>query len=159
MSRKASDVVSDFNRDERFDCENIPKHFDSVTDESIKMIQDNCSETIQDKYKDKYNARSLRAMIETIDGKFDLLYSRLEGDYAARIANLERCRTEEMEKVRSEITSFKSLINDYKCALERYSNNVYAFNGTRITEEGLAYDEEKGKQFEDRYNNIKGAKE
>ena len=142
-------VESDFNRKESFTCENIPKHFDSITETSIRNIKQHCSRVILKKYNNVHNARTLKAMINTIDGEFDQLYARLEGDYSARLANLEECREKELRKVRSELTNFEKIVSDHENAFNIFASNVEAFNNDKPSE-NLRYSHKKIEDFEAR---------
>lgn len=140
-------IASNFNRKEKFDCNNIPKHFDSITETSIRNIKQHCSIVINKKYNGMHNARTLKAMLETIDGEFDQLYACLEGDYSARLANLKECHEKELCKAREELINFDKTISNHEFAYEIFANNVENFSGIRPSE-SLRYPRKKYEEFE-----------
>ena len=146
-------IKSNFNRNEKFTCKNIPKHFDSITEQSIRNVKKYCAQVVRNKYNSEHTARTLRAMIETIDGNFDQLYAQLEGDYAARIGNLSECKLEQINKTKTNLTNFSLTIVNHNNAFENFKENVETFNGNKV-DESLKYPNAKLEKFNSRLDKI-----
>lgn len=122
MSKKYR--ISDFDRDEKFDYESIPHHFESVSANGLKEISNECSATIRNKTNGEYKPATERALLQIISGKFDRAYQELEGDYTARKANLENAYSEGIERLDERIAKFKLLVNEHNQAYEQYSESL-----------------------------------
>lgn len=122
MSKKIKPLKaagSNYNRNEKFGLNNVPKHFESVTDEEIgrikKAVMDEIEKTSQ------FKPGALKDTLESIDGHFESAYSTLEGDYGARLANLDEIYTRGLTSLRRACDAFALQVVEYNNSFEEYS--------------------------------------
>lgn len=141
-------VKSNYNIKEAFTFDQTPNEFKSVTEKSINDIKNYCAETISRKYNGSYDSRSLYPMVRQVAGKFDLLSSRLEDDYACRKSKLKSAQIIGVKQANELILQFEKMIADREMALKRYSDNVLDYDG--YTLEDLQYSKERVQEFKKR---------
>ena len=151
--KKQPKIKSKYDSKETFSFEETPGEFDSVTEESINDIKAYCSRLIKDKYKGNYDARTLYAMVGTVIGNFDLLYSRLRQDYNSRSTKLKKAQSKGVKKVNQRIIEFEKVVADHEIALGRHNQNMIDFDDQPI-DEGLHYDRGRIQEFKNRLKNI-----
>lgn len=150
-------IKSNFKRNEAFDIETIPKHFESVTNESIHSIKHYCAKVISNKYHGEYQPSSLKSMLETIFGEFDSVYAVVEGDYQTRKMNLQLAEQSGLGNIQADLISFKNQVDDHHQLFERYQEISLKVTGHKISEK-LKYSDEKMKDLENSVEKlIKGA--
>lgn len=153
MRNKKQIISSSFDRDEEFSFENVPKHFESINEDSLKKVKNYCAETISRKYHGEYHPQSLQAMLQTINGEFDLAYTELLGDYLARKNNLRGALANGLADIQNDLMTLQSTINNNnlvyeefkKCSLELLDHHV---------SENFRYDESAYTSLQERLNKI-----
>ena len=147
-------IKSKFKRNEQFSLDNIPKHFDSVTDSSIRKVKDYCAASIGRKYHGEYNPQSLKSMLETIFGEFDYVYAELEGDYQTRLSNLQTAHQEGLADVQADIINFRNQVDQHNDLYERYAIATERVTGRRPSKQ-LAFRDDQLRQFEAQYEELR----
>ena len=151
--KKQPKIKSKYNAKEAFSFEEAPEGFESVTEQSIKDIKAYCSQLIANKFKGNYDARTLYAMVGTVIGNYDLLYSRLKQDYTSRSNKLKKAQSLGIKKVNQKIIEFEKTVADHEVALNRHNQNMIDFDGLAI-DEGLHFNRERIHEFKNRLKNI-----
>ena len=146
-----SEIRSDFDRDEQFDISNIPKHFDSVTNESLARLKRSVIEKVENDTNLKPSA--LQAALKGIDGQFEEAYSTLEGDYSARKTKLQSAYTQGISDVRRAFKNFELQAEEHNIAFRDYSESNKAINGDYLSD-SLAISRDELKKLKDAINNL-----
>lgn len=130
---------SNFDRNEKFGLANVPKHFDSVTDDEIerlkKLVMDEVGEASQ------FKPGALSDILKSVDGHFDSAYSTLEGDYGTRLANLHEVYTRGMTKLIHACDAFELQAAEYNILLEKYSDASMVIDGKELPKDLSIADE------------------
>ena len=100
----------------------------SITNKKLDQTRKYCSRLIENKYDGDYESRTLRAMLGTIIGNFDLLKSKLTNDYNRARNKLKNRQNRKIKKVTKMIKNFEKTVTDHEMALKRYSENIADFN-------------------------------
>ena len=109
---------SNFDRNERFGLQNVPKHFESVTDDEIERLKNLVLNETQN--ISQYKPGALLDILKSVDGHFDSAYSTLEGDYGTRLANLNEVYTRGISQLRHACGAFELQVAEYNIAFENY---------------------------------------
>lgn len=137
-----SEIRSNFNRNESFDISNIPKHFDSVTNESLARLKRSAIEKVENDTALKPSA--LQAALKSVDGQFEEAYSTLEGDYSARKTKLQAAYTQGISDVRRAFKNFELQVEEHNITFHNYSEANKAINGEPLSDSLLiSHDEIK----------------
>jgi hypothetical protein len=146
-------IHSKYNAKERFSFDEAPGEFKSVTEKSINDIKSYCTLLIGNKYKGSYDARSLYAMVGTVIGNFDLLYSRLRQDYDSRKSKLKKAQRLGIKKANEELIKFGQTVTDHEAALRRYNENVKEYDDQGIDDD-LHFQKSRLEEFRNRLKKI-----
>lgn len=145
--------ISNFDRNEKFNYENTPYHFDSVSAEGLKELENECAATIRDKFNDEYKPATIHAMLQIINGKFNVAYSELEGDYNARKTNLENAYSEGKKNLYDRIERFKLLVNEHNLTFDQYSESLEHATG-RKPDENLRFAQSELEKLENNFKKL-----
>lgn len=130
MSKKVKPLKiagSNFDRNEKFGLSNVPKHFESVTDEEIARLKTLVMEEVEK--TSQFKPGALSDILKSVDGHFESAYSTLEGDYGVRLSNLDNVYARGLTKLRYACDAFILQIAEYNIALEKYSEANEIING------------------------------
>ncbi len=128
--KEESLVESEFNREEKFDFDNIPEHFDSVTDSALKKIQKSALESVGE--VTNFTPGALNNALGSLDGQFNSAFSTLEGDYGKRLENLKSVYKDGLSELRKAFLLYKVQVANYNIALKNYSNANKVINGENL---------------------------
>lgn len=145
-------VESEFNRDEKFDFDNIPEHFDSVTDSALKRIQESALESVED--VTNFTPGALNNALGSLDGQFNCAFSTLEGDYGKRMENLKSVYKDGLSELRKAFLLYKVQVANYNTALKNYSSANMIINGEGLPDY-LSISEEDVKKLEKKIESLK----
>ncbi len=121
MCRKSKTLKvagSNFNRNEKFGLNSVPKHFESVTDEEVKRIKTLVMEEIEK--TSQFKPGALSDTLKSVDGHFESAYSTLEGDYGTRLSNLDEVYTRSLTKIRRAYDAYILQVAEYNILFEKY---------------------------------------
>ena len=121
---------SKFNRNEVFGLKNIPKHFESVTDEEISRIKTSVIEEVSE--ASHFKPGALQDVLKSVDGHFESAYSTLEGDYGTRRSNLNEVYRKSMTDLQRACDTFALQAAEYNILLEKYSEANEIINGKQL---------------------------
>lgn len=138
--RLSNPVESNFDRNETFSLENIPEHFDSVTEEALRETQ----RTALDKAGQvtEFTPGALDNALMSADGQFEGAYSTLEGDYGKRLTNLRNAYNDGLTDVRRAFQLYKSQVAEYNIALKNYSDANKVIRGSALPDNLAITDED-----------------
>ena len=125
----------------------------SITNQELDETRKYCSSLVEEKYDGDYESRTLRSMMGTIKGSFDLLKSKLTDDYNRMLNKLKRRQNRKIKKVARMITNFEPIVESHEVALKRYSENIAAFTDRRI-DNNLSYSDADLQELKTRLNKI-----
>lgn len=154
MKSKNPKVHSEYNEKERFSFEKTPGEFKSITEKSINNIKSYCTHTISSKFKNTHSPNTLYAMIGTVIGNFDLLYSRLKDDYSSRRTKLKKAQGLGVARVGKLIIEFDKTVGDYEMARQRFYKNIQEYEEAPIKNESVHSPKERLIEFEKRLKKI-----
>jgi hypothetical protein len=143
MSKKNSIrkiIRSSFNRNEKFTASNVPKHFESVTDESIRELKARIMSRVEQEMS--FDPAALEMALKSADGRFEEAYSVLEGDYGTRFSNLSSAYTDGVTTLRESIKNFQLQAAMHNTAYDKYSAANEKTNNKKLPEY-LRYSEEE----------------
>lgn len=142
MRNKDSDViVSDFDRDEKFTIENIPKDFESVTDASIKQLRKNTVDRVE--RITNFDPATLEVVLQNdVDAQFGIAYSVLEDDYRTRRSNLKKAYSEGFAELDKDFKEYKLEVVNHNTAFKNYSEDNKIINGEELPDSLKISDEE-----------------
>lgn len=130
---------SDFDRNERFGLNNVPKHFDSVTDDELNRIKDAVMDEIEK--ASRFKPGALEDNLKGADGHFESAYNTLEGDYSTRLANLDEVYTKGITGIRRACDAFELQVAEYNLLFEKYSKANIAIEGKELPNKLMIGDE------------------
>ena len=133
-------IRSNFNRNETFTISNVPKHFESVTDESIRDLKARIMTKIEKEMS--LDPGALQMGLKSADGRFEEAYSVLEGDYGTRFSNLSSAYTKGISELRNNIKNFERQVAEHNIIFDRYSEANERINGKKLPENLRFSDEE-----------------
>lgn len=133
-------VGSNYDRNETFTVNNVPEHFDSITNESLSKIKRNAIEKVEKDTNLKPSA--LQMALKSIDGQFEKAYNTLEGDYSARKAKLQAAYIQGVSDLRKAFKNFELQVATHNIAFENFSAANEAYNGTPLPDD-LKYSKEE----------------
>lgn len=136
-------VESEFNREEKFDFDHIPEHFGSVTDLTLKRIQESALDSVRE--VTNFTPGALNNALDSLDGQFNSAFSTLEGDYGKRVENLKSVYKEGLSELRKAFLLYKVQVTNYNTALKNYSKANEVINGERLPNYLLISDEDMRK--------------
>ena len=146
-------IVSDFNYNEEFDYLNAPKHFKSITDRSIRDIRRRCVRTAL-QYDGQDSPAALKALLQAINGDFNMAYSQVDGDEDARRANLQAAYTKGLADLGAKILDFRKTVDDHDKLFKKYADAMEQATGDR-PDDSLKYGLAEVKELEKEYNELK----
>lgn len=146
-----SEIRSDYDRNEHFTLNNIPKHFDSVTNESLARLKRSIIEKVENDTSLKPGA--LQAALKGVDGQFEEAYSTLEGDYSARKTKLQTAYTQGISDVRRAFKNYELQVEEHNIAFRNYSNANKAINGEPLSDR-LMISQDEVKKLKEAINNL-----
>lgn len=114
-------IKSKYDEDESFDYKETPKIFKSVTNRTIQRLRNFCLKRNKIESKDEWKAGTLKAMLESVAGRFEPAHQRLVGDYSSRLSNLENAYVSGVADLNAQIIEFESQINEHTILFEEYS--------------------------------------
>lgn len=158
FNRKETRVKSAFPKREDFTYDNVPKYFNSVTEQSLRNIKNYCSKTIRQKYNGEYAPNTLLAMLQTIDGEFEQAYACLEADYNTRLRNLQLAYQNGLADIEQEITEFRREVSEHDEAFQDYAEIHRELIG-RDLDQKLLYSHHRLEELEQQYQELRNAKE
>ena len=123
-------IRSSFNRNEQFTISNVPKHFESVTDESIRELKNRIIAKVE--HETSLDPGALQTSLKSVDGRFEEAYSILEGDYGTRLSNLNSAYTKGLAKLRENIRNFELQVADHNTAFDHYLEANEKLNGKKL---------------------------
>lgn len=150
-------IRSKFNREEKFNYQQTPKHFESITDYSIKVLKRNSVKTVSAMYNGEYPPQSLQAMVETINGNFDIAYAQLEGDYGARKTNLKQAFINGLADLKGILEEYKEVSKQYEEKFNEYANLEQQLTGNRPSDKNINQ-EEAVREYESKLHQLKQEK-
>lgn len=121
---------SDFDRNEKFGLNNIPKHFDSITDEELDRIKNEVMNEIEQ--ASQFKPGALDDNLKGADGHFESAYNTLEGDYGKRLANLDEVYINGIKGIRLASDAFELQVAEYNLLFEKYSKANLAIEGKEL---------------------------
>ena len=127
-----NEIHSDYDRNEQFDITNIPKHFDSVTNESLARLKRSAMDKVENDTDWKPGA--LQAALKGVDGQFEEAYSTLEGDYSSRRTKLQAAYTQGISDLRKAFKNYELQVEEHNIAFQNYSDANKAINGSPLSE-------------------------
>ena len=133
MKRKNNnqEVESNYNREESFDFDHIPSHFDSVKASSIRKIKRSAMEKVAT--NTDFDAGALEMALKSIDGLFGSAYKTLDGDYDARLSKIKQAYRDGLKKVRTAFRRYELQAELHNSAFDRYNKANKALNGTELS--------------------------
>ena len=123
---------SDFDRNESFGLSNIPKHFESVTDDEMDRIRENVLNEVEE--ISQFKPGALKDILQSVDGHYSGAYSTLEGDYGKRMSNLDHVRNKGLTKLRKAIKVYDLQVAAHNALFEEYSDAIKNINGEKLPE-------------------------
>ena len=155
MSFMKKEVVlkSDFPQKEEFSYNDVPKYFKSVTIRSLRNIKNYCARTLRQKYNNKYEPNTLKAMLQTIDGEFDHAYAMLTDDYNSRLRNLQTAYQEGLADIEKEFLEFRQLASEHDQAFQDYDEIHSDLIGRRLDQK-LLFSSTRLDNIEHQYKNL-----
>lgn len=140
-NRENSEIPSNFDRDEEFTIENIPKSFESVTDEALKQLRQNAVERVE--RLTSFDPAALQVTLQSnIDAQFGSAYNVLEGDYGTRRANLEKAYQDGFAELDKAYKIYKLQVFNHNTAFKKYSEANKVINGEEVPDTLMVSDEE-----------------
>ena len=133
MSKKIKPLKmlgSNFDRNEKFGLNNVPKHFDSVTDEEVDRLKKSVMDEIEK--TSHFKPGSLEDNLRSADGHFESAYNTLEGDYSTRLSNLDDVYTKSITKIRRACDTFELQVAEYNLLFEKFSKANMVINGEEL---------------------------
>lgn len=121
---------SDFDRNEKFGLSNVPKHFNSVTDDEIDRLKNSVMDEIE--RTSQFKPGALADVLRSVDGHFESTYSILEGDYGTRLSNLDEVYTRSLTDIRRACDAFALQAVEYNLIFEKYSDANMVINGKKL---------------------------
>ena len=132
---KENKVISAFNSKEKFEIDNIPKHFESVTNASIGRLKASCLKRIEEENNGEYSPAALKASLQSINGKFDTTYATLEGDYGTRRANLKAAYSTGVAELEKDFNDFRLELSEHDRLFKRYSDIANKLEGKPLSDD------------------------
>ena len=154
MKRNRSDqeVASKFDRDEEFTIENIPRSFESVTDEALKQLRQNAVERVE--RLAHFNPAVLQVTLQSnVDAQFGTAYNTLEGDYGTRRANLEKAYQDGFAELDKAYKIYKLQVVNHNTAFKHYSEANKIINGEELPNSLMITDKEM-KELDEAINHL-----
>lgn len=139
-------IKSEFDLNETFSLQNVPKNFRSVSIASLKQVSERVLEKI--KYDTNFEPGALQMSLKSVDGQFGAAYNILEGDYTTRLANLRKAYNDGMMALKDAIQKYKTQVSDHRIAFNNYSEANKVINGGELPEELLVPKEEYTRRIE-----------
>ena len=122
-------IKSKYDEDEEFDYRETPKIFRSVTNKTIQRLRSYCLRKNKKESKGEWKAGTLKAMLESVAGRFEPAHQRLVGDYASRLSNLENAYVTGVADLSAQIIEFEFQVSDHEILYEEYSRLYKSFSG------------------------------
>lgn len=135
-------IKSKYDEEEAFDYRETPKIFRSVTNKTIQRLRAYCLKMNKKESRGEWKSGTLRAMLESVAGRFEPAHQRLVGDYASRLSNLENAYVAGIADLNAQIIEFESQINDHTILYEEYARRYESFSGEKLPS-NLAFDMKK----------------
>ena len=139
-------IKSKYDEDEEFDYRDTPKIFRSVTNKTIQKLRAYCLKMNRKESKGEWKSGTLKAMLESVAGRFEPAHQRLVGDYSSRLSNLENAYVAGIADLNAQIIEFESQVNEHTILYEEYSRLYRDFAGEELPA-NLSFDEEKLKSI------------
>lgn len=152
-------VKTDFDPNEQFDYLNPPRHFKSVTDRSIRRLRSRSVKSTLAQYKrGSIPSIAIRAMLEGINGDFNIAYVQVDGDRDARRANLQNAYSDGLADLKVRLMRFKAAVNAHDLLFEKYANALEKATGER-PDESLKYGLDEVRKLEKEYEKLRKGEE
>ena len=123
---------SNFDRNESFGLGNVPKHFESVTDDEMDRIREVVLNEVEE--ISQFKPGALKDILQSVDGHYSSAYSTLEGDYGKRISNLDYVRNKGLTKLRKAIKVYDLQAAAHNTLFEEYSAANKVIYGEKLPE-------------------------
>ena len=114
-------IRSKYKENEEFDYRETPKIFRSVTNKTIQKLRTYCLMINRIESRDEWKPGTLKAMLESVAGRFEPAHQRLVGDYSSRLSNLENAFVEGIADLNAQIIEFENQVNEHNILFEEYS--------------------------------------
>ena len=150
---KSRKIKSGFNPREKFDFQNVPNHFESVTEDSIKDIKNYCSVMVGKKFHGEYKPSALKEMLQMISGEFKPAYVQLEGDRITRLQNLHNAQRAGIAEMKLLVGELKLQLNKQRIAFDDLRESSEKLN-IRKPDDSLCYSADLYKKYNDILNKI-----
>lgn len=148
---KNSEIESNYDRNEEFGLSNIPKHFDSVTNESLSKLRHSAIDKVENDTNLKPSA--LQMALKSVDGQFEEAYSTLEGDYSSRKAKLQDAFIQGVSDLRKAFRNYELQVEEYNIAFQNYSNANKTINGEPLSNT-LKFDHDEINRMKEAIKNL-----
>lgn len=125
-------IKSKYDENEEFDYRETPKIFRSVTNRTIQKLRSYCLKMNKKESKGEWKEGALKAMLESVAGRFEPAHQRLVGDYSSRLSNLENAYVSGIADLNAQIIEFESQVNNHAILFEEYAGLYYDFTGERL---------------------------
>ena len=146
-NKENTEVTSKFDRNEKFTIENIPKSFESVTDEALKQIRRSAVERVERITGFKPSALQV-TLQSNVDAQFGTAYNTLEGDYGTRRANLEKAYSDGFAELDRYYKEYKLQVVNHNIAFRQYSKANKVINGEELPD-SLCISDAEMKELDD----------
>ena len=146
-------IKSKYSPNEEFDYDESPKLFSSVTNKTIQRMRKYCLWESERTNGGKYPVNALNSMLQSVVGRFDLIYTRLEGDYSSRRSKLDEAYSRGLGDIDQQIIEFKSSIMEHDLAFAEYQKAYQECTGEPLDAD-LRFDKETLKEIENRFEKL-----
>lgn len=146
-------IKSKYNPNEQFEFDESPKLFSSVTNKTIQRMRKYCIWESEQTNGGKYPVNALDDMMRSVVGRFDLLYSRLEGDYSSRRSKLDEAYSRGLGDIDKMIIEFKKTIVDHDMAFKQYKKAYFECTGEELDTD-LSFDKKTLSDIEARFEKL-----
>lgn len=113
-------IKSKYKANEEFDYDETPSQFSSITNRTIQNMRRYCLWESKNNSDGKYPVNALNSMLQSVVGRFDLLYSKLEGDYSSRRSKLDDAYSRGLADIDEQIIKFKATVAEHDAAFNEY---------------------------------------
>ena len=139
-------IRSKYNENEEFDYRDTPKIFRSVTNKTIQRLRAYCLKMNRKESKDEWKPGTLKAMLESVAGRFEPAHQRLVGDYSSRLSNLENAYVEGIADLNAQIIEFENQVSEHSILFEEYQALYKDYSGESLPS-NLAFKEKDLEQI------------
>lgn len=156
--KKVNKIDTNFEHSEKYNVENIPAVFESVSKEALDIADEECERIYEEgKTSGEINANMVRTMLINATKIYSQCYVTLKNNFLDLKSFLRNIRTSEVATIESELLELEKIAIDSEVSFREYVKIANAMN-EEISSTTIELNEERINEYRDRLLKLKGEK-